>query len=408
MIAQNNVTHMYVCSNTAAVTTAAPTVARTMGMKKIGEQLCSVEAITAGDGFQILYLDANSKLQVSPVLFWDNLVKVSKLAPSADAAQVVAVGYNGTTGSIEVNNSGEYLLTIGYREGMKQFNKRLYKYGQYTADASATQYEIANGIHTSFLATLKKDPFVMFKMEKLNAGTSVATSGGAFTVTNGSTVVTTVESAGSAADAAKYSSDASTIAAGDIIRFGHATTKTYPVYKVVSITGGGTASATIVLDQPYQGTSGSVAAGSAGVIAAGSEGDYGLLITAMDSNKPFEPGKWAFNPTLFDVGLSVDFGATPVTVNTVAARGMGTYKDVAEKEWFLLGNRREAFRIAEYPLNINVALGATSGETYTTYVADFKEESTKTIGGTADSFITLMICAAGTNLTANLDTIFGF
>ncbi len=204
------------------------------------------------------------------------------------------IGYNGTTGSIEVNNSGEYLLTIGYREGMKQFNKGFINMVSILQNASATQYEIASVFILISLTTLKKDPFVMFKMEKLNAGTSVATSGGAFTVTNGSTVVTTVESE-SAADAAKYSSDASTIAAGDIIRFGHATTKTYPVYKVVSITGGGTASATIVLDQPYQGTSGSVAAGSAGIIAAESEGDYGLLITAMDSNKPFEPGKWAFN-----------------------------------------------------------------------------------------------------------------
>jgi len=389
MIAQNNVTHMYVCSNTAAVTTAAPTVARTMGMKKIGEQLCSVEAITAGDGFQILYLDANSELQVSPVLFWDNLVKVSKLAASADAAQVVAVGYNGTTGSIEVNNGGEYLLTIGYREGMKQFNKKLYKYGQYTADATATQYEIADGIQTTLLASIAKDPYVMFKVEKINSGAQLnAMASATATVVNGSKVVTLSED------------ESLTCPAGSFIRFGTTGAGVAPVYKVESISVDGK---TIVLDQPYQGTSATIVHTAVETLT---EGNWGLLITAMDSNKPFEVGKWAFNPTLFDVGLSVDFGSTPVTVNTVAARGIGTYKDIAEKEWFLLGNRREAFRIAEYPIDINSALGATSGETYTTYVAEFKEESTKTIGGTADSFITLMICAAGANLTANLDKIF--
>jgi len=406
MLAQNNVTHIFVGSNTALVTTQAPSTARTMGIKRLGEQLCDATALGAGDGFQVLYADKAGKLQVSPVLYWNDLVSKRKLAATSDAAQVVAIGYNGTSGAIETNNGGEYLVTIGWKDGTKMFNKRQYKYGQYTADASATQYEIVNGIQTSFLATLRKDPFVMFKMEKLNSGTSVATSGGALTVTNGSRIVTTVESSESAADAAKYSSDASTIVAGDIIRFGHATTKTYPVYKVVSITGGGTASATIVLDQPYQGTSGSVAAANAGVIAATSEGDYGLTITAMDSNKPFELGKWEFNPLRFDVGLSVDFGATPTTVITSPAKGVGTYKEIATIEWELVGNRREAFRIAEYPVDINSSLGATSGETYTTYVLQFKDRSTQVIGGTAESFITLMIASAGTNLGNNLDTVF--
>jgi len=110
MITQNNVTHIYVGSNTALVTTQAPTVARTLGIKRLGEQLCDASALVAGDGFQVLYLDKASKLQVSPVLYWNDLVSKRKLAASSDAAQVVAVGYNGTTGAIETNNGGEYLI----------------------------------------------------------------------------------------------------------------------------------------------------------------------------------------------------------------------------------------------------------------------------------------------------------
>lgn len=392
MIAQNNVTHMYVGVNTGAVTTAAPTVVRTMGMKKIGEQLCSVEAIAAGDGFQILYVDKAGKLQTSPVLFWNDLVKKYKVAATSDTAQSVAIGYNGTSGAIEVNNGGEYLVTLGFKEGLKQFNKRLFKYGQYTSDANATQYEIVDGIQTTLLASIRKDPYTMFKVEKINSGAQLnAMASATAAVTNGSTVVTLSED------------ESVTCPAGSFIRFGTSGAGTAPVYKVESISSDGL---TIVLDQPYQGAT--AAAFAHASIETLTEGNWGLLITAMDSNKPFEVGKWAFNPIRFDVGLSVDFGATPVTVLTLPVRGAGTYKDIAEKEWELIGNRREAFRIAEYPLDINSALGATSGETYTTYTLQFKEGSTQTIGGTAESFITLMVCSAGATLTGNLDTIFGF
>ena len=390
MIAQNNVTHIYVGSNTALVTTQAPSTARTMGIKRLGERLCDATALGAGDGFQVLYLDKASKLQVSPVFYWNDLVSKRKLATSADAAQVVAIGYNGTTGSIEVNNGGEYLVTVGFKDGTKMFNKRQYKYGQYTADASATQYEIVNGIMTSFLATLAKDPFKMFKVEKINSGAQLnAMASATAAVTNGSKIVTLSED------------ESLTCSDGDFIRFGTSGAGTAPVYKVVDITANGL---TITLDQPYQGTTNATFAHTS--IETLTEGNWGLLITAMDSNKPFELGKWEFNPLRFDVGLSVDFGATPTTVVTSPAKGVGTYKEIATIEWELVGNRREAYRIAEYPVDINSSLGATSGETYTTYVLQFKDRSTQVIGGTAESHITLMIASAGTNLGNNLDTVF--
>lgn len=389
MLAQNNVTHIYVGSNTALSTAQAPTVARTMGIKRLGERLCDATALGAGDGFQVLYADKAGKLQVSPVLYWNDLVSKRKLAASADAAQVVAIGYNGTSGSIETNNSGEYLVTIGWKDGTKMFNKRQYKYGQYTADASATQYEIVNGIQTSLLATLKKDPYTMFKVEKINSGAQLnAMASATAAVVNGSKIVTLSED------------ESVTCPDGSFIRFGTSGAGTAPVYKVIDITSNGL---TITLDQPYQGATETLAHTSVETLT---EGNWGLLITAMDSNKPFELGKWEFNPLRFDVGLSVDFGATPTTILTSPAKGVGTYKSIATIEWELVGNRREAFRIAEYPVDINSSLGATSGETYTTYVLQFKDRSTQVIGGTAESHITLMIASAGATLGGDLDTVF--
>lgn len=389
MLAQNNVTHIYVGSNTALSTAQAPTVARTMGIKRLGERLCDATALGAGDGFQVLYADKAGKLQVSPVLYWNDLVSKRKLAASSDAAQVVAIGYNGTSGSIETNNGGEYLVTIGWKDGTKMFNKRQYKYGQYTADASATQYEIVNGIQTSLLATLKKDPYTMFKVEKINSGAQLnAMASATAAVVNGSKIVTLSED------------ESVTCPDGSFIRFGTSGAGTAPVYKVIDITSNGL---TITLDQPYQGATETLAHTSVETLT---EGNWGLLITAMDTNKPFELGKWEFNPLRFDVGLSVDFGATPTTVVTSPAKGVGTYKSIATIEWELVGNRREAFRIAEYPVDINSSLGATSGETYTTYVLQFKDRSTQVIGGTAESHITLMIASAGATLGGDLDTVF--
>lgn len=409
MIAQNNVTHMYVGADAALATTAAPTTARYLGKKEIGETLCEAGACAAGDRFQLLYLDKNSKLQISPMLTWSNLLYKNKVSAAAATSQSVVVGFNGTTGSIEVNNLENYLITLGYMDSLKQFgNKSLYKYSDYTSGASATQYAIANGLHSGIIANMVKDPYIPFIVEKLNSGTSVATSGGAFTVVNGSKTVTTVESAGGAADAAKYDTDGADIAVGDLIRFGHATTKTFVVYKVAAITiPVGAATATITLDQPYSGASGTVAANATGVIAAASEGDYGIRIKGNDSAKPWELGKWAYDPIRFDVGLSEGFGDTITTVEAVASKGHGTYYEVAQMEYELIGNRMEPYKIAEYPISFP-GLGATAGETYTLYTLQFKDDTTQTFFGTADSYITIVVASAGATLTAALDTLFGF
>jgi len=396
MIAQNNVTHIFVGSDTALSTVKAPTVARTLGVKRTGEILCDATALVAGDGFQVLYLDAASKLQVSPVLYFNDIVSKKKVAATSDAAEVVAVGYNGTSGAIEVNNLGEYLLTIGYKSPIKMLgNKRIYRYGQFTADATATQYEIANGIQNSLLKGLAKDSYKMFKVEKINDGAQAnAIAAATVSVTNGSNTIVTSDD------------ETLVILTGTLLRFGTSGAGSAPVYKVTGNDGGAGAARVYFLDQPYQGATN--ATFGAATFETVTEGNYGLLITSLDSSKPFELGKWAFDPIKFDVGLSTDFGSTPVTINTLPAKGMGTYKEIATIEWELVGNRREAFRIAEYPLNINGSLGATVGETYTVYTINFKDSSTKVIGGSADSFITLMIAAAGANLTGNLDTVFGF
>jgi len=192
-------------------------------------------------------------------------------------------GYNGTAGDLGTITSGNtYILSVLLRQTAPMANNTpLIKTIPWKATAG-TQYNVANGLATIWKKTFRREPYPMIKVEVVNSGTSIATSGGAFTVVQNSATITTVESSGSAADAGKYDTDGSTTVAGDIIRIGHATTKTVGVYKVVSITGGGTAAATIVLDRVYEGATASVAATAVGVCVAADEGDYGLKLTGLN------------------------------------------------------------------------------------------------------------------------------
>lgn len=294
---------------------------------------------------------STGKIVYSP-FFVPSAVTITSASYSAPVEQVSTWGYNGTDGSLGAITSGNvYSLSVVLQHTATMINSYPFiKTIPYKATA-ATQYNVANGLDIIFDKIMSKWPGGSpIKVELLNSGTSIATSGGAFTVVNGSTTVTTVESAGAAADAAKYDTDGATIVAGDIIRFGHATTKTYPVYKVVSISGT-TAAKTIVLDRPYKGTSGTVAANATGVIAVISEGDYGLKFTGLDRfrNLTFNPVTDTYSKVKFAV-TSEDFDST-VTFRTATdpSEGIGSYYEVAQREVYCAMNEYAGRFLSAYP-----------------------------------------------------------
>jgi hypothetical protein len=167
----------------------------------------------------------------------------------------------------------------------------------------------------------------------LTDGTFTASSGGSFTVTTDSTIITTVESAGGAADAAKYAADASTMAVGDVIRIGGATVAS-PVYVITAITiPAGQATATITLNMPYQGTSGTVVAGNVGVMSAITA--WGIKLTGLPltyTAKGLRPYKKVFYNL-----ATVGFTSTLITASTRMTYGQGVWQQVSDLEWFALG-----------------------------------------------------------------------
>ena len=407
MIAQKNVTHMYVGANAAVVTTGAPSTARYLGFKVLGETACQSTALAAGNAFQVLYYDKNSKLVVSPVFYWSNVIDKRKVAYAAPTYQVSSIGYTGVSGNtsdIVETDSGVYRVTIGYKDSLKMIgNKRLFKYGEYQAGTTAHKYDIALGLAANLQLNLASEPYQRVKpsMVMSTAHTAANDFVNTVTVVKGSQYITVGTNCNYATSTA--------LAVGDFVRLSVDGTTVTSVasntYRVIELT----STTVFKVDRPVveDSWSGNTAETTEVIASAtGVTAYFGIRLTANDTAKPFEIGKWNWDVIRFDVGVSTDFGATPVTLITKPSNGLGTYKEIANIEWELLGNRREAYRIAEYPLDINSSLGATSGETYTVYTIRFKENSTETIGGTADSCVTLMIASAGATLTSSLDTLF--
>ena len=304
------------------------------------------------------------------------------------AEQVDYIGYNGTSGSIELNNSSIYRVAINMRDVLAEGNHGgLYiKDMTYKSDASATQAEIAQGLVKSGIANFSREASKVIRFERVttNAGAANTITGGTdathYTFTYGSKYVVGTNSAG----LPMLGSDEvnATVVAGDYLRAGTAVTS--PVYKIVTVTSGtGTTPAgtamTLELDVPFQGATTSIAIGSTEYITAAlvAAGDMGIKMTGIA--QPFTVGKVHYKKVRWTLGLSADsFGATTVTHSVIPTEGAGQYEQIASLEWFITGNNGEFFRMGEP--NIFPFTSMVSNITYRTITVDFQDGRTDSLG----------------------------
>jgi hypothetical protein len=397
MIGQSNVTHMLVGKdlNLLANTGKRANLATgQLGVFLVGSETAlgtGATDLAAGDRFTIATKNSAGVIVETPVIEYNNIIAKTVAAYAAPAQRVRAIGYNGTSGSIDVIDSANYVAHIFFKDNSSTFAQcPPVKFGAYAASADATQAEIAAGLVNNFNKNFKRENPKLIKAEVLLSDAGVATSGGTAAWVNGSKYVTIAESAGAAADAGKYDTDGATIVAGDYIRFGTATTA--PCYLVTAITGGGTASAILTLDTPYQGTSAATkAANEMEVIVAAdaAAANAGVLLTALATTASFQPGVIRYDFTEFDLQLGSEVGATTQSVVTNPSLGSGTYWEVAQNEWFLKGNRGEAWRVGSYPKDIS--LEATSGKTYNQISVSYATNNARTIDRTVASFGTVLL-----------------
>lgn len=410
MIAQKNITHLFY-TTTALATTALPTASAVLGVKRIGESLCDASALVAGDQFQVLGYKSDGSIAMSPIYNWDNLISKNIVNLASLSSQVSDIGYNGTDGDIVATNSGNYLLTIGFRDLLKQVGgKRLYKYAEYQAATTAVKADIAIGIVDSLVTNMSKDAFPRILPKVICSSTPNALNGTKtgqeVTIVKGSKYITFET------DLA-YAAAALTVLAGDYLRIGTAAgiagtpVVTSDVYRVEELV-----SATVVrVDRPVavaSGTYNDVDAYEIEVIpAATAEAaavKWGVRLTGNDANAPFEVGMFGPNLITFSVGVSTDFSTTDVRLTTTPSQGQGTYNQLAQLDWELQANGREKYRIAEHL--VTSTANVTSGDTIThVRVFSFKDNSTDVLGNVAESYMTLMI-GSDTTGDSDMDTVF--
>jgi len=125
----------------------------------------------------------------------------------------------------------------------------------------------------------------------------------------------------------------------------------------------------------------------------------------MPLTEGFEPGviRWDFID--FEIQLGSEVGATTQSSISTPSLGSGSYYEVAQNEWFLKGNRGEAWRVGNYPKT--VTLESVSTYTYDQCVINYATTNAQTIDRTVNSYGTVMIAvkAGSACYTALLDVL---
>lgn len=322
--------------------------------------------------------------------------KAKAVSYSAGTEQIGYVGFDGSTGDIDVINSNLYQLNLTLKDYVMISNDHWYvKHGHYkTAASGDTQATIATGLTQSLARNFSREPFQVLKFEMLvnNAGAAV-TGTGNLTVTNGQVWV----EAATDADAV--------VSVGDFIRIG-GTAVTDPVYRIEAIDA---TNDRIKLSHPYQGASGTVVEASVEYVTAAlaATADFGIKITGVPQR--FDKEKFLYNKVRFVIDL-VEFGTTDLDAVAVAASlGVGEAEAVSQTEAFAEGNFGEYYRTGE-PLLFSPALETDMTLNYDIITLPFEtEEKGFLINPTNPRTIEVAINAAasGGNLITDLNNAMG-
>lgn len=273
------------------------------------------------------------------ILHLNDITSYKANAYSPRVNQVSYIGYNGTSGAIDVINDNLYQyvfrdLTDELMRGFQGFEVMPY----YRSDSSATQEEIAIGLEKSTIAAFSKiygvERYVKIELVNAHAGAAITGTVANFGVTLGSKTVT-------------LDGTVTNVAVGDYLRLG-GTGTTAPVYKVDAVT----SPTSITLDWSYQGTTATIAVANVEVIteAQAQANNFGMKFTGLD--RYFDKLRWQYAVERFKIGLGAGdgFGSTTVTYTTDPFEGTGVWEKVTEMEFASWGNEGQAIIMQQPPI----------------------------------------------------------
>jgi hypothetical protein len=274
------------------------------------------------------------------VLTRSQVITASSVAGKLAVEQVDYIGFNGTSGAIQVLPINFYLIKLEHVPNQFAYGKRPanYKYGTYQSPAGLTQnaagqLNVANGLVNSLVTNFRPNRTTDWrvKSELVNSGAGAAITGAptSFTFTRYSKTVTYV------------GTDPTNVVAGDYLRV-NGTTPGDPVYKVASIT---PATNTIILDTVYQGDTATILNAAMEVVTvAGLGADWGIKITGI--KQKYDVNRWRqYDKVRFNTFLEgFPNTATPTAVTTTAAfDGIAVYEQVANDEYISWGDEGQVF-----------------------------------------------------------------
>lgn len=297
---------------------------------------------------------SGSNLIFSSIIDGTKVTKYSGAKPVPAQEQVISVGYNGITGSIDLSTPSK-LFKISYKHNQLVWSEQVFKRVYETS--GSTQAKVASDIseQINFMSlpalngVYSTGDYVSAVMFCNHAGAAIIGAATTLTVTKGSNTA--------------VMDNTHNLTSGDYVRIGGTGTNN-PVYRVQSVNGN-----TITLGSPYQSDSDAIPIASVEIITAAqaSTAAFGFALIGL-------PLTWSINPAAnnryeivsFDVHPGTGWGSTTITNMQDPILGSGLLPQVAEIEWFALG-----FEGLQSRYNIPLPTGrrdAVDPEYYTIYL----------------------------------------
>ncbi len=340
MYTQKNVNYLMIGGQTTGLSARATSIGSLLTgeigiFTPEGVQVTEATAITSASAeFVIAAKLADGTIQVSPKYKKADIVKATRKVYTAGTVQTDYIGYNGTSGSIDVINSNLYKINIQVQELLRSNSDgRKVKFGVYTSTASATQAEIGAGLLKSLINNFDREfeKFIKFSMLADHAGASVGAAADTVVGNEGSTKVVITDTGANATVIA--------LAVGDYFRAGTAVTD--PVYKIVGSTVG-TGGGTLTLDVPLQAAV-NLVGNTAEYITAAQMATANCGIKMLGQTLSFKAGKFNDEVAMWETQLVGFEDTTETFKSTAATRGTGTVNQLKQQEWFFQSNEGESF-----------------------------------------------------------------
>ena len=315
-------------------------------------------------------------------------VKLSSYA--AGVEQVSYIGYNGTSGSLDVIDNTYFTVWVNLLQaynGTTYMKDITYK----SAKTSATQAQIATGLYDAAIRSFGREPYKYITFDRVSDGTRTQFSAGtgdatSIILTNNSTTVTYNGSTGVQ----------TALTVGQAIKI-----KGVLYYVVTSST------TSFTIDYAYTGVSETLAFTNSTTGTYASITAYGLKLTGVAQT--FQLDKLSYGKVKFTLTLK-GFTATSATYTTDASNGTGVYEQVAELERFSDFNFGKTLR-GYYLASDDITLDAASAATYEVATINAKKY-TPTLNGDIPSPLTIYLCfykdsGQGDDIATRLNSYYG-